>query len=251
MQVVVDSLLTNYQRFGNGDAKAVVILHGWADNSMNWLEFARRLSDSYHVVVLDLPGFGKTDTPRQTWGLDDYAIFVSHFLRKINCQPYAVVGHSNGGAIAVRGLATGNLQAERLVLLASAGVRTTGSGRKRLLRIIAKTGKVLTLPLPATVRTRLRRKLYAGAGSDMLIAEHMQETFKRVVGQDVQTDAAQISMPTLLVYGERDTATPPAYGRLLHEQINGSTLQVIGAAGHFLQHDQPDQIIALTKEFLA
>jgi pimeloyl-ACP methyl ester carboxylesterase len=250
MQVVVDSLLTHYHRLGESHDQTVVIVHGWGDSSAGWLEFAKRLAETYCVVVLDLPGFGKTDTPAAVWGLDDYASFVAHCLQKIDVQAFAIVAHSNGGAIAIRGLANGSLEAQKLVLLASAGVRSTYKGRKKALRIIAKTGKTLAAPLPNGVKHRLRRKLYTTVGSDMLVAEHLQETFKRVVGDDIQNDAAGLSLPVLLVYGENDVSTPPDYGRLLHQRIEGSTLEIIGNAEHFLHHDQPQQVFKLVREFL-
>lgn len=251
MQVVVDSLLTTYQRLGKPDKGTLLILHGWADSSEGWKQFASRLAKDYEVVVVDLPGFGSTDSPPQPWGLDEYAIFIKHFLIKINVSPYAIVAHSNGGAIAVRGLAGGQLSTERLVLLASAGVRSTYKGRKKALRLIAKTGKVLVTPLPAVVKKRLRRKLYTTVGSDMLVAEQLQETFKRVVSYDIQVDAGQLTMPVLLVYGENDVSTPPAYGRLLHERIDGSTLEILGGAEHFIHQDRPAEVLKLIKDFLA
>lgn len=251
MQVVVDSLLTTYHRLGDADSKTVIILHGWGDSSAGWLEFGRRLAGKYQVVIVDLPGFGKTDMPHEAWGLDDYAAFVAHFLKKIDVVAFAVVAHSNGGAIAIRGLAGGQLQAERLALLSSAGVRSTYKGRKRVLRLIVKTGKALATPLPETFKRRLRRKLYTTVGSDMLVAEHLQETFKRVVGDDVQADAAKLGLPVILVYGENDVSTPPDYGRLLHERIDGSTLEIIGSAEHFVHKDKPQQVLKIVEEFLA
>lgn len=251
MQVVVDSLLTNYHRLGEGHSQTIVILHGWGDSAAGWLEFAKRLADKYQVVVVDLPGFGKTDMPHTAWGLDDYAGFVARFLRKIDVRVFAIVAHSNGGAIAVHGLAHGNLQAQKLVLLASAGVRSNYKGRKKALRLVAKTGKVLATPLPARIKQRLRRKLYTTVGSDMLVAEHLQETFKRVVGYDIQADAATLGLPVLLVYGENDVSTPPNYGHMLHQRIRGSTLEIIGDAEHFLHNDQPQKVLRIVREFLA
>ena len=251
MQVVVDSLLTTYHSLGNNHGKTVVILHGWGDSSASWQAFGAQLSQRYRVVLVDLPGFGKTDQPAGVWGLDDYASFVAHFLSKIDVRAYALLAHSNGGAIAVRGLANGSLTAGKLVLLASAGVRTTYKGRKKALRMVAKTGKVLAAPLPAGVKHRLRRKLYTTVGSDMLVAEHLQETFKKVVGDDIQADAARLDLPVLLLYGEHDVSTPPDYGRLLHEHIDGSTLEIIGQAEHFVHQDQPAQVLKLVEEFLA
>jgi pimeloyl-ACP methyl ester carboxylesterase len=250
MQVVVDSLLTTYHKLGDSNARTVLILHGWGDSSAGWLPLAKQLAQNYQVIALDLPGFGKTDTPTTVWGLDDYAHFVAAFVAKIDVRLDVLIGHSNGGAIAIRGLSHNILQAERLVLLASAGVRSEYKGRKKALRMITKAGKMLASPLPATVKHNLRRKLYTTVGSDMLVAEHLQETFKKVVSDDVQDDAATLQIPTLLIYGENDVSTPPNFGRLLHERIQDSTLEIIGQAEHFLHIDQPKRVQALIEDFL-
>jgi abhydrolase domain-containing protein 6 len=251
MQLVVDSLLTSYRRYGQGKPRSILLLHGWGDSSQGWQEFARSLDDDYEVVSVDLPGFGQTERPDKPWGLDDYAGFVAAFLQKAGIKPYAIIGHSNGGAIAVRGLAQGRLQADKLVLLSSAGVRSEYKGRNKAIRLVAKAGKALATPLPGSVKQRLRRKLYTTVGSDMLVVEELQETFKRVVNDDVQADAARLALPVLLVYGENDVSTPPSFGRLLHERISGSTLEIIGSAEHFIHRDQPAKVERLVKEFLA
>jgi pimeloyl-ACP methyl ester carboxylesterase len=203
------------------------------------------------VLVLDLPGFGGSESPPDAWGLDGYATFVGRLLTKLSLRPYAILGHSNGGAIAVHGLATGVLAADRLVLLASAGIRSTDQGRKQLWKAAAKAGKLLSAPLPAAAKRRLRRKLYTAAGSDMLVVEHLQASFKLVVRYDIQHDAERVDIPVLLIYGEADDQTPPAYGRLLHEHFPHSTLELIGGAGHFLHLEQPAKVLALVSEFLS
>lgn len=251
MQVVVNSLLTTYQKLGEDHKPTLLIIHGWGDSSAGWLAFGKQLAWHYQIVIVDLPGFGRTDMPTDVWGLDDYAAFVAAFMKKIKLKPTAIIGHSNGGAIAIRGLAQGTLHTEKLILLASAGVRSEYKGRKRVLRIVAKTGKALVMPLPNSIKQRLRRKLYTTVGSDMLVAEHLQETFKRVVGDDVQADAAALDLPVLLVYGQNDVATPSSYGRLLHERIDGSTLEIIGDAEHFLHIDQPKKVLKAVEEFLS
>jgi pimeloyl-ACP methyl ester carboxylesterase len=251
MQLVVNTLLTSYRRYGQPARRTLLVLHGWGDSIQGWQEFASALSQDYEVVCVDLPGFGQTERPDKPWGLDDYAGFVAAFLKKADLTPYAIIGHSNGGAIAVRGLARGWLQADKLVLLSSAGVRSEYKGRKKAVRMVAKAGKALATPLPEALKKRLRRKLYTTVGSDMLVVENLQETFKRVVNDDIQADARQLSLPTLLVYGEEDVSTPPAFGRLLHECISGSTLEIIGAAEHFVHRDQPARVEGLVKGFLA
>lgn len=249
MQTIVDGKLINYIRQGSGPV--VLILHGWADRADNWQQFVAKMSNDFDVVVPSLPGFGGSESPSKAWGLEDYAEFTKLFTSKLGIKPEVIIGHSNGGAIAIKGLADGIIDTNRLVLLASAGIRSTDSRRKSILKYVAKTGKVITLVLPSSVRRKLRGKLYKTIGSDMLVSEHMQPTFKKIVSQDVMADAAQLQIPTLLVYGENDDATPVSYGRLFHEQISSSSLEIIGGAGHFIYLDRPDEVVSSIKAFIA
>src|SRR5206468_460247 len=136
-----------------------------------------------------------------------------------------------------------HIHCQKLVLIASAGIRAVQHGRKSVLKMVAKTGKVVTKPLPKSVQDKLRARLYTTIGSDMLVAEHMQETFKNIVGDDVQSDAAHIHMPTLLIYGDKDTETPVRYGETLHKLLKNSSLTIIPGGEHFL-HTQHTQMVS-------
>src|SRR6266705_4642174 len=110
MQVVVDSLLTHYEVKGSG--KLVVLLHGWADSAKGLDQLQLALAIHYQVIAIDLPGFGGTEAPVQPWGLNEYAHFIEHFLLKVRAgNVWSLIGHSNGGAIAIRGLGQGWLRA--------------------------------------------------------------------------------------------------------------------------------------------
>lgn len=249
MQVLVDGLMTTYEKTGKG--KVVLLLHGWADRASGLKNLTSELARHFTVIAPDLPGFGGTQAPPTAWSLNDYAAFLKNFLEKIDASSiYAIVGHSNGGAVALRALGTNVLNVDKLVLLATAGIRDSGSGRRRALQLATKAGKILSMPLPKPMKTQLRRKLYATVGSDMLVAEHMQETFKRVVRDDVQADAAKITAPTLLLYGENDPDTPVWYGQKLHELIEVSTLEILPGAGHFAFLDRPKEVTKTILEFL-
>jgi pimeloyl-ACP methyl ester carboxylesterase len=242
MQVIVDSLLTHYEVHGKG--KVVLLLHGWGDSAAGLAKLQAALAKKYKVVAVDLPGFGSSQAPEGAWGLDDYAYFVSHFLAKIEAEKlHVLVGHSNGGAIAVRSLARGWLGADKLVLLASAGVRGEYKGRVKAIRMITKAGKALAAPLPKAVKHKLRKKVYKTVGSDMLVAEHLQETFKKVVTDDVREDASHLTLPTLIIYGDQDESTPQSYGKMFHEAIQGSQLEIVPGAGHFVHTDKPEVVV--------
>ncbi|HSX35733.1 MAG TPA: alpha/beta hydrolase [Patescibacteria group bacterium] len=250
MQVVVDSLLTSYAAQGKG--KTLLLLHGWGDSARGLAALQAQLAKRYRVIALDVPGFGGSQAPNGVWGLTDYAEFTAHFLAKIDkTDVHAVVGHSNGGAIAICGVSSGQLKPAKLVLLASAGIRGEYVGRMKALRYLTKAGKALTIPLPKSVKQQLRKKVYQTVGSDMLVAEHLQETFKKVVGDDVRVEAAKIAVPTLLIYGDQDQATPLWYGEAFHQAITGSTLRVLNGAGHFVHVDRLAEVVHSIEEFLA
>jgi pimeloyl-ACP methyl ester carboxylesterase len=247
-QVVVNGLLTRYGRKGKG--RTVLMLHGWGDSLATFHELAEHLAKNFEVITVDLPGFGQTQAPPQAWGLDDYADFVHAFLQKIGVtKMYVVLGHSNGGAIGIQLLAHKPV-ADRLVLLASAGVRNRQKARKQLLKAGAKTAKILTVALPKTTRQRLRNHLYGVIGSDMTVVPHMEETFKRVISQDVRGTAAAVRQPALLIYGSDDEATPPEYGEKLAYALPSSRLEIIKGAGHFIHHDHATVVLKLIEEFL-
>jgi pimeloyl-ACP methyl ester carboxylesterase len=248
--IVVDNLLTQYELHGKG--QLVLVLHGWGDNGKGLAGLTKSLAKKYQVLAIDLPGFGGTQPPAEAWDLDGYAAFLQELFRKLELkQPYAVVGHSNGGALAIRAAAQHYLEPQKLILLAASGVRTGEPVKRLALKVVAKTGKVVTAPLPERHRRKLRKRLYGVAGSDMLAVPQLQETFKRTVRQDVQGDAAQLKLPTLLVYGRQDRAVPVADGETYHRLIKNSQLEILEEAEHFVHLDQPAKVVELIEEFLA
>ncbi len=249
MNIVVNDLLTHYQLTGKG--KLVLLLHGWGDNAAGLKDLQISLARQYQVLAIDLPGFGSTQAPKIVWSLDNYARFVGAALDKLKLpQPYAVVGHSNGGALAIRALGEGVLQPHKLVLIAASGIRNGSQTKRFILKVVAKVGNFATMGLPERYRSNLRKSLYGAAGSDMLVVPQLQETFKKTVRQDVQSDAAAIDVPTLLIYATDDKAIPLEDGKLYNQLIKNSRLEVISDAGHFIHKDQPEQVQVLIEEFL-
>lgn len=250
MQAVVDLLLTNYDQQGKGKQQ-LLLLHGWGDSSKTFDKLTKRLSQKYQVTAVDLPGFGVTQMPPEVWNLDNYADFVTGFIKKLDLKPKAVIAHSNGAAVAIKAVAGGKISPDKLILIGAAGIRDKQKARKLGLKVIAKTGKAATFWLPKRHKKKLQEKLYGAAGSDMLAVPHLQETFKRTVAEDVQKEAATITIPTLLIYGENDRATPPAYGELYHRLMPSSTFNIVKGAEHFVHQDEPAQVTRLIEEFLS
>ncbi len=253
MNLITQGLFTKYSDAGDRDAPVVVLLHGWGASSQNFDALAAHLAARFRVIWLDLPGFGGTQAPPEPWHIGDYAEFVKTFLDKLKIpQPQAVIGHSFGGRTLIAGVSRGILKPKNIVLMGSAGIKHSDTTRNQIFKLIAKTGKAVTLlPGLSRLRHRLRSRLYQAAGSDdYLKSGELRQTFLNTIGEDLQADAAHLQIPALLIWGEHDTDTPLADGRLLAATIPHATLKVVPGAGHYVHLDAPAEVQAAIDGFL-
>jgi pimeloyl-ACP methyl ester carboxylesterase len=250
MHVIVDDLLVSYESLGTGK-RNILFLHGWADPSDTFNPLIKQIdSQKYTIVVLDLAGFGGSQHPPEAWDIIDYSKHVSHFIEKLSIEPYAILGHSNGGAIAINAVANDLVKPKNLILVASSGIRSIHSVKKIIYMMLAKPAKLILLPLPLSAQKKLKRTIYQKIGSDLYAAEHMAETFRKVVSYDIQKDAKKVSIPTLLIYGEQDRITPPSHGKILSSLIRNSKLEIINDAGHFVHQSKANVVAESIKTFL-
>ena len=112
MQIIVEGIATEYRDEGTGPV--ILLLHGWQDNLHTFDALTALLSKNYRVVRIDLPGFGNTELPPSPWHLDDYIEFVDKFIRKIGFGVDYVAGHSFGGRITIKAIATGIIQTKKM-----------------------------------------------------------------------------------------------------------------------------------------
>ncbi len=250
MQVLVDNSLVSYTKIGSSK-RTILFLHGWADSSKTFAALSSELKSGFSLVIVDLPGFGVSQAPKIAWGIENYANFIKSFLDKINIKDLeAVVGHSNGGTIAIDAVANEIIKPKKLILLASAGIRNKNKSKKSSMKILSKPAKYLIKPLPKNIQLKIKKNVYNKLGSDLYIAENMQETFKNIVSTDIQSEAGKVKIPTLLIYGETDNATPAIYGEILSSIIPDSKLKVLSNSGHFVHHEKPEAVSKLIKNFI-
>ncbi len=250
MQVIIDNLLTNYSLAGKS-GKYILLIHGWGSNQQAFDGISKVLSASYRIVSVDLPGMGGSQTPNDPWSLDDYCDFIVDFLDKINIKNiYSIIGHSNGGSIAIKLASTNRIKVKKLILLGSAGIRDQEKPKKRAIQLAAKVGKSALRIAPKILNRKLKNKLYKSIGSQALDNPLLEETFKKIVGEDVQESAQKITIPTLIIYGKNDQDTPSEYGKLFQAKIKESKLYIIDDAGHYVFIDKPKEVLNLINVFL-
>ena len=251
MKVLVNGQLIEYKDEGKG--KTIVLLHGWGSNLGSFDELTRFLTKSYRVVRLDFPGFGSSPKPSDEWNVDSYAQLTAAFLKKLDVTSvYAIMGHSFGGRVIIKAISKNYINPEKVVLFGAAGIKPKQQIKKSVYKLIAKTGKAVTsLPGLKALQPKLRRRLYESAGAtDYLNAEAMRPIFLNTINEDLIALLADISQPTLMVWGENDHEVPVSDAQTMHGLIKHSQLIVVPGAGHYVFIDDPTAVQNEVRNFL-
>ena len=249
MRIIVQNLAIEYEDRGTGPV--MLFLHGWKDDLHTFDALAPTFVGSWRIILLDLPGFGKSELLPNAWGLTEYVLFVQVFLEKLKVSPAVIVGHSFGGRILIKGLAMNVFEVQKAVLVASAGVAKLKTTRSLFFGAVAKFGKLVTVIPPFYFwRNTLRKKLYSLIGSDYFQAGALKETFLKVVREDLSLDAKKIAIPVLLVWGSLDTETPLSDAQKFARLIQGATLQVYEGTGHFVHREKATEVAQRIKHFV-
>lgn len=237
-----------------GDGKPVLALHGWGGSIKSFWPVAEALAPlGYQVHVLDLPGFGKTQRPSETWGVADYTQFVVQYLDANKLDQVYILGHSFGGRIGLILAADHPERVRKMVLADAAGLRTPPTFRQQIRMLLARAvrGTLNRLGM-ATLRERLQARYNERyASEDYLNAGALRDTFLRVIEQDLTEFATRVQAPTVLIWGSQDTDTPLWQGRKLEQLIPDAGLIVFQGAGHFSYLERLPDYVRIVDHFFS
>ena len=239
--MTVMGLHTNYITAGQGEP--VLLLHGWGSSIVPYNRLIRLLQRKYFVIAVDLPGFGGTQEPPEPWDVDAYVDFILEFLKAISPEKLSLVGHSFGGRCIIKMMHRQlPFKAEKLVLVDSAGIKPQPSKKQSLRSRIYRLGKWFVTRKPVAklfpdALEALKKKF--GSADYAAASPMMRQCLVRVVNEDLSHLLPSIQPPTLLVWGENDTATPLSDGQQMEKAIPNAGLAVIKNAGHYSFLDQP------------
>ena len=241
MECTVKGLRINYDILGEGDT--VLLLHGWASSLQPYRALMNQLSKKYRVIAVDLPGLGASEEPKEPWDVDGFADFVLTFLEQFGVKKLSLVGHSYGGRIIIK-LANRELPfaIDKIVLIDSAGIRPPASKKKSFRQRLFKVGKwFLSLkPVAKLFPTALEKlRVKFGSADYAAASPMMRQCLVKAVNEDLTHLLPGIQAPTLLVWGDRDTATPISDAKTMEQRIPNAGLAVIPGTGHFSFVENP------------
>jgi 4,5:9,10-diseco-3-hydroxy-5,9,17-trioxoandrosta-1(10),2-diene-4-oate hydrolase len=269
-------LRLHFHEAGDRANPTVVLLHGGGPGASAWSNFGRNLvvlSDRFHVLAVDQPGFGQSTKPAEfdrqffTFSADALAELLGQLA-----VPHAhVVGNSLGGGTAVRFALNHPDQAGRLVLMAPGGLGLNifasdpTEGIKKLYKFAAPPGPtkekladfLRTLVFdPSMITDELvaERFVYAADPDSLKAMSAMGASFARPGAYEeamLWREAYRLRQRVLLIWGREDRVNPLDGALVALKLIQRAQLHVFGGCGHWAMLEKFDEFNRLTADFLA
>jgi len=232
-----------------GQGSPFLILHGWGRGQISWIEIQDKLSKHFQVIILDLPGFGKSDLPPVGWSVQDYFQFISDFTQKMGINNFYLLGHSFGGSIAIKLAVESPEKIRKLILVDSAGRRPQKSFSKKILFPTFKIFKIFSFLPGYKILRKYFYKFILRSTDYLKVTGVMKETFKKVIAEDLSYLWRKINLPVLIIWGRKDKMTPLRDAYLMKANIKDSVLKIFDC-GHCPHHEEPDLLIKTILNFI-
>ena len=251
---------------GRGNAREILLVHGIGEEAArDFRDHIAWLQKSFHVVAVDLPGFGQSDKANVLYSPGNYARVLKLVAGRFLHGPFALVGHSMGAVVCLRYAAAYPDDVLRLVVVDAPGVLHSYSMTSQFL---AHFGMEFVPPAadPADWLTNLARKLLAPLQrlhldpqvilssqqlrQSLLGADPAKIAGLAVVSEDLHLELPKVRAETLIIWGAQDTLAPLRTGKVLALKLPRARLAVIERAGHELMLEAPERFRALLEPFL-
>lgn len=254
----IEDVNVAYKEFGkeNQAIGTIVFLHGFSGSSSDWEFIVKHLSKKYHCITIDIPPFGLSEKSR-TFDYSDQNIVrtLISALDKIGVNKFILVGHSMGGYLSILIANEIPERIEKLILIDSAynipAEHNTTSNPQSSSNFSNLEDLSNLLNVGLKIYPLVKLVYYSSLGESVVLSkDHFEKLFsqnfflpgdvlvKFTVDKSAQSnkteniDFSKFIFPTLIVYGENDTVTPPKIGKFLHSMLPNSEFILIPNEGH-------------------
>lgn len=233
--ISINGLSIEYVDQGAGEV--VLLLHGWNAPASTYRLIIDHLSTRYRVIAPNAPGCGGSDEPPVPWVVDDFVDFTIAFAKALGIEKATLMGHSFGGRTIIKLMNRKErpFAVDKIVLLDAAGIKP-----KRSLSYYVKVYSFKTLKAICSVQPfkamfpnaveNARKK--RGSADYRAASEVMRRTMSLCINEDLTPLLGGVDVPTLLIWGENDTATPMRDAHIMEKGIPDAGLVVL-KGGHF------------------
>ncbi|OGH37643.1 MAG: hypothetical protein A3B44_00015 [Candidatus Levybacteria bacterium RIFCSPLOWO2_01_FULL_38_21] len=218
----------------------IFVLHGWTYSRQKWDPFLSFLkSEGLNPYLLSIPGL--TDKIDRPWDIDDYANWLYKKFENEK-DKIILIGHSNGGRIALAFACSYPEKISKLILIDSAGIYHNEFSlriKRAIFKAAAKIGKRLIDSKKAKdlLYFLAREKDYKNA------SPNVKKTMLNLLKSDKNLALGNIKAPTIIIWGRGDRITSLSDGKMLNQKIRNSKLFIIDNSSHSPQFTHPKEVV--------
>lgn len=230
-----------------GEGKDVLCLVGWGQDSQMFQPTADHLADCFRVTVVDYPGFGQSESMHEAWDVDGYVQWLDALLKVLDVKDPIIIAHSFGARLAIKYQLTRPVH--KLILTGAAGIRPKRS-LDTVLRIYSFKVLKQIFKLPFLVKYQEPLRKLFGSEDYKAISGVLRASFVKIVNEDLTPYLKHIEVPTLLIWGDQDDATPLWMGKKMEKEIKDAGLVIFENDGHYAYWNQLSRFHAIVSVFL-
>ena len=251
-----------------GDGPQILLIHGAGGATQSWRHLAPLLAQTHRVIMVDLPGQGFTKIgSKRRCGLDHMSEDLRSLATHEGWDPVALIGHSAGGAIALRMAEMMTNPPPVIGINAALGNFTGLAGVMfpLMAKALAAMPLVADLFTVSAARPASAKRLIDGTGS--ILPEHEIEYYRRLVRDRTHVDSTLAMMAqwqldpllkrlsthpsrTLLITGDKDRAVPPMTSEQAAKRIPNCTTVSLTGLGHLAHEEDAASVAALITDHL-
>ncbi len=262
----IDGVRVHYQVKGAGSP--LLLIHGFTGSTFAWKDVFEPLSRQFHVIAVDLKGFGFSAKPDGDYTRRAQGELVARLLDRLKIDRAILCGNSMGGEVSLNVARYHPQRVAALILVDSVGVTVSGGGSVApgiaQWPVIGRALAALALTSDSLVREGLRKTVYddskiteedvAAYYRPLKTRDGQRAAFlaRRQSGQNsIEPEINKITQPTLIIWGAEDELIPLEAGRRLKTLIAGSRLVVFDKCGHLPQAEMPERFVSEVGNFAA
>ncbi len=238
--IEIDGVSLHYRDSGEETLRPVVIMHGWGCNMDTVASIENIFKGKMRVLNVDLPGHGSSSEPPDVWGVEEFTAMMEKFISRLGLVRPSLVGHSFGGRISLLLSSRGDV--DKVLLVDAAGIKPKrGFNYYRKVYTFKAMKNLLMLVLGKKKGMEAVEKMRAKKGSAdyRSSSPRMRAVMSRCVNEDLKHVMPAIKAPTLLIWGEDDTATPLSDAITMKRLIPNAGLVSFPGCGHYSFLDNP------------
>lgn len=232
----------NYEFIDNKKDLTLIYLHGWGQNIEMMIPIAKPFTKDYNVLIIDLPGFGKSSEPKSIWSLDDYSELIHEFVKQLKLKKVVLIGHSFGGKISI--VYASKYKVEKLILLSSP-YKVEIKKQPFKVKVLKRLAK---FPGFKNLANYFKKKI--GSTDYKNASPMMRDILVKHVNTDLTDELKKISAPTIIIWGTNDVTVDISSAYEIEKLIKDAAVIAYEGLTHFAYLEDKQKTINIIKSFI-